>query len=210
MRKPLPTMDPLPTVSLAKLIDGDIGTVNELTSACCDIGFLTWTCAIAADVTPQIPNNALFDLDPKHAHDGSGATDVQVGSLEDFLSRDLKDCIASASYQRTGLGLLKYLPYGSSDANIGHIAHTNLGDWQSSSPTLAGYKYACQAWRFGGTLLPNPGTRSVNAGDSLTAFPKSALRSCLHRIEPHARLVTDQVLPRLSMRPEYDTRFHRE
>ncbi|KAF4251453.1 hypothetical protein CNMCM8980_006726 [Aspergillus fumigatiaffinis] len=29
----------LPTVSLAKLIDGDAGTVNELTSACRDIGF---------------------------------------------------------------------------------------------------------------------------------------------------------------------------
>jgi hypothetical protein len=30
----------LPTVSLAKLIDVDAGTVNELTSACRDIGLL--------------------------------------------------------------------------------------------------------------------------------------------------------------------------
>lgn len=37
--KPAVSYGSLPTVSLAKLIDGDAGTVNRLISACRDIGF---------------------------------------------------------------------------------------------------------------------------------------------------------------------------
>jgi hypothetical protein len=44
-------------VSLAKLIDGDAGTVNELTSACRDIGFFY------LDLRNVRTNNILEDVD---------------------------------------------------------------------------------------------------------------------------------------------------
>ncbi|GFF81085.1 hypothetical protein IFM62136_10448 [Aspergillus lentulus] len=255
--KPAVHYGSLPTVSLAKLIDGDAGTVNELTSACREIGFFyldlrnVRTNNILEDVDRifsitddlfrlpfekkqeystekftvskilgykpagltmgpyggkkdgfesfMIPNNALFDLDPNMPMTAPEPLTSKRDLLEHFvgdvheqgllilstLSRalqlpvDLKDCHRKCELSTTGLGLLKYLPYGSSDANIGHIAHTDLGSLAivfSNTGGLQVFMPGLEDWRY---IAPKPGHAIVNTKFSLVYL----------------------------MRPEYDTVF---
>lgn len=187
------------------------------------------SCGRAADGTPQIPNNALFDLDPNMPMTAPEPLTSKRDLLENFvgdihehgllilstLSRalqlplDLKDCHRKSELSTTGLGLLKYLPYGSSDANIGHIAHTDLGSLAivfSKTGGLQVFMPGLEDWQY---IAPKPGHAIVNVGDSLTALSKGALRSCLHRVVPPPDAWDQTKLSLVYlMRPEYDTVFN--
>jgi isopenicillin N synthase-like dioxygenase len=124
------------------------------------------------------------------------------------LHLDLKDCHRKCELSTTGLGLLKYLPYGSIDANIGHITHNDLGTLAIvffNKGGLQVFMPGLEDWRY---IAPKPGNAIVNVGDSLTALSKGALRSCLHRVVPPPD-AWDQTKFSLVylMRPEYDTVF---
>jgi isopenicillin N synthase-like dioxygenase len=92
-----------------------------------------------------------------------------------------RDCHRKCELSTTGLRLLKYLPYGSSDANIGHIAHNHLESLAivfSNTGCLQAFMPGLEDWRY---IAPKPGHAIVNVGDSLTALSKGALRSCALR-----------------------------
>jgi len=94
------------------------------------------------------------------------------------------------------LGLNMYPKRSNNGPNLGHNAHTDVGsitllfcsDWglqvQSQEP---------KKWAY---VTPREGHAIVNVADSLRFLSGSRLRSCLHRVVPHARSSEDR--PRYS------------
>jgi isopenicillin N synthase-like dioxygenase len=182
--------------------------------------------AILLIVLIQIANNALFDLDPEMPLAAPETITSQQEMFKQFVG-DIHEyglVILSAlsqalhipfheSHRNTvpntsSLGLLRYLTYGSSDKNVGHIAHTDIGTLAIVFSQTGGLQVlmpGLDEWQY---IAPKPGHAIVNVGDSLTALSKGALKSCLHRVvpPPDAWNQTKYSIVYL-VRPEHDVNF---
>jgi isopenicillin N synthase-like dioxygenase len=113
-----------------------------------------------------------------------------LDSLSQYLGLTGKSHLASThragEASTTALGLLKYLPYGTSnDGGVGHIAHTDAGSLSFVFTDVAGLQVAMpetDEWTY---ILPREGHAIVNVGDSLHLLSQGRLKSSLHRVVPY-------------------------
>ncbi|OOQ88749.1 putative 2OG-Fe(II) oxygenase family oxidoreductase [Penicillium brasilianum] len=86
----------------------------------------------------------------------------------------------------TALGLLKYLPHGTSeDIRVGHIADTDAGSLSFVFTEVPGLQVALPGTDEWSYILPREGRAIVNVGDSLHLVSQGKLRSILHRVVPY-------------------------
>ncbi|KAF4201968.1 hypothetical protein CNMCM8927_000882 [Aspergillus lentulus] len=133
-----------------------------------------------------------------------------LSSLSDALrlSTNLKEKHRMDQPSTTSLGMLQYLSYGSSDDDIGHIAHTDIGTLAMVFSQTGGLQVlppGTEEWRF---IEPLPGHAIVNVGDSLSFLTNGALCSCLHRVVPPPDAVGQTKFSVVYLlRPEFDVVF---
>lgn len=160
-------------------------------------------------IVPQVldENLPLFETFLKEVHE---YTDCILSTLSKALklSYDLKDCHRKDKPSAANMAMLKYLAWGSSDEQIGNMAHTDMGTLTvvfSQSDGLQAMLPGEKAWSF---IPPRPGHAVVNVGDSLRFLSDGALASSLHRVVPPPNSNgQDKFSIIYFLRPEFDAKF---
>ncbi|GKU13116.1 unnamed protein product [Fusarium langsethiae] len=159
-------------------------------------------------VPQQIDDNlALFKTFMSQVH---GYTDciLSILSKELQLPYDLAQCHRKDKPSSANMAMLNYLPWGSSDKEIGNMAHTDMGTLTvvfSKSDGLQAMLPGRDDWSF---IPPRQGHAVVNVGDSLRFLSGGALASSLHRVVPPPDSAgQDKFSVIYFLRPEFDAKF---
>ncbi|KAG5993322.1 hypothetical protein E4U52_002032 [Claviceps spartinae] len=124
------------------------------------------------------------------------------------LPYDLRECHRKDKPSAANVALLQYLPWGSSDDQIGNMAHTDMGTLTvvfSRSEGLQAMLPGHDDWSY---ISPRLGHAVVNVGDSLRFLSKGKLTSSLHRVVPPPDSDgQDKFSVIYFLRPELDTKF---
>ena len=157
---------------------------------------------------PAIDENVrLFETFLSEVHD---YTDCILSTLSKALSlpNDLKDCHRKDRPSAANMAMLKYLAWGSSEEQIGNMAHTDMGTLTvvfSKSDGLQAMLPGDDEWSF---IQPRAGHAVVNVGDSLRFLSNGALASSLHRVVPPLDSIgKDKFSVIYFLRPEFDAKF---
>jgi len=152
-------------------------------------------------------NLRLFETFMGEVHD---YTDCILSTLSKALNlpNDLKDCHRKDKPSAANMAMLKYLAWGSSDEQIGNMAHTDMGTLTvvfSKSDGLQAMLPGDDEWSF---IPPRAGHAVVNVGDSLRFLSNGALASSLHRVVPPPDSTgQDKFSVIYFLRPEFDAKF---
>ncbi|TWU71817.1 hypothetical protein ED733_001403 [Metarhizium rileyi] len=173
----------------------------------------------------SVHNNGLFCQDPMVApraidenlrlfetfiSEVHGYTDCILSTLSKALNlpHDLKDCHRKDKPSAANMAMLKYLAWGSSDEQIGNMAHTDMGSLTvvfSKSDGLQAMLPGDDEWSF---IPPRSGHAVVNVGDSLRFLSGGTLASSLHRVVPPPDSSgQDKFSVIYFLRPELDAKF---
>ncbi|KAJ4022790.1 hypothetical protein NW752_000007 [Fusarium irregulare] len=139
-----------------------------------------------------------------------GYTECILSILSKALSLpyDLSECHRKDEPSSANMAMLNYLPWGSSDREIGNMAHTDMGTLTvvfSKSDGLQALLPGCEDWSF---IPPRDGHAVVNVGDSLRFLSGGKLASSLHRVVPPPDASgQDKFSVIYFLRPEFDAKF---
>lgn len=152
-------------------------------------------------------NSGLFETFMSEAHE---VTDCILSTLSQSLRLpyDLKDCHRKDKPSAANMAMLQYLTWGSSNEQIGNMAHTDMGTLTvvfSQSDGLQAMLPGDREWSF---IPPRVGHAVVNVGDSLHFLSNGALASSLHRVVPPPDSNgQDKFSVIYFLRPEFDAKF---
>lgn len=152
-------------------------------------------------------NLRLFETFMGEIHD---YTDCILSTLSKALGlpNDLKDCHRKDHPSAANMAMLKYLAWGSSEEQIGNMAHTDMGTLTvvfTKSDGLQAMLPGDDDWSF---IPPRTGHAVVNVGDSLRFLSNGALASSLHRVVPPPDSAgQDKFSVIYFLRPEFDAKF---